>query len=79
MRVFVISPDGEVQCVEAAPGVEEAYELMVAAGVPPQQAADMAVAVARDNGEPVAFARHYIKLRAAARKEDWVDRDHLGT
>ena len=65
-RVFVASPR-EIQCIDAPPGVEEAYDLMVADGVPPQRAADMAVAAARDGREPVAFARHFIKLRAAVR------------
>jgi hypothetical protein len=46
MRVFIAFPDGLV-IAEAPPGVEEAYDLMTADGVLPQQAADVAVATAR--------------------------------
>jgi len=66
-RVFVASPS-EIQCVEAAPGVEEAYDLMVADRVPAQTAADMATAAARDGRDPVAWAEHFIKLRQSLRK-----------
>jgi hypothetical protein len=64
--VFVASPRW-IQCVDAAPGVEEAYDLMVADGVPAQTAAGMAVAAARDGRDPVAWAAHFIELRAAVR------------
>lgn len=48
-------------------GVEEAYDLMTADHVPAQQAADMAVAAARSGRDPVAWARHFVELRQAAR------------
>lgn len=51
-----------------APGVEEAYDLMVADRVPSQQAADMAVAAAKDGRDPVAWARHFVELRQSLRK-----------
>lgn len=66
-RVFVASPAG-IRCVEAPPGVEEAYDLMTADGVPPQEAADMAVAATRAGRDPAAFARHFIRMREAARR-----------
>ena len=64
--MFVASPS-EIQCVEAPPGVEEAYDLMVADGVPPQRAADMACAASRAGKDPVEFARHFVKLRQKVR------------
>ncbi len=65
-RVFIASP-ADVRCVEAPPGVEEAYDLMVADRVPAQQAADMAMAASRSGRDPVAWARHFIELRQAVR------------
>jgi hypothetical protein len=65
-RVFVASPR-EIRCAETPPGVEEAYDLMVADRVPPQQAADMALAASRAGKDPVQFARHFLKLRQQAR------------
>ena len=61
-RVFVASL-ARIRCAEAAPGVEEAYDLMVADRVPAETAADMAVAAARDGKDPVEFARHFVKVR----------------
>lgn len=66
LRVFVASPQ-EIQCVEVPPGVEEAYDMMAFAGVPSQQAADMAMACHRSGRDPVAFARHFVRLRKASR------------
>jgi len=68
-RVFVAGPR-EVLVLEAPPGVEEAYDLMAADGVPPQQAADMAMAASRRGKDPVAFARHFIHLRRSVRSGD---------
>jgi hypothetical protein len=75
VRIFVaadpqvadVSYPGEIRCVETAPGVDEAYDLMVADQVPPQRAADMAMAAARSGRDPVAFAQHFIELRKAIR------------
>jgi hypothetical protein len=68
-RIFVASPS-EIQCAEAPPGVEEAYDLMVADRVPPQRAADMAMAAARDGKDPVDFARHFVKVRRQFRNSE---------
>ena len=65
-RVFVASP-AEIRCVEAPPGVEEAYDLMTADGVPAQEAADMALAASRSGRDPVAFAAHFVRMRGVAR------------
>lgn len=65
-RIFVAGP-GETQLVEAPPGVEEAYDLITADRVPPQQAADMAMAAHRAGKDPVVFARHFVSLRKSAR------------
>jgi hypothetical protein len=66
LRVFVAGP-ADVTCVEAAPGVEEAYDLLVSRGVPAQRAADMATAAARAGRDPVVTARHFLQLRDLAR------------
>lgn len=61
-RVFVASPR-ETTCLEAPPGVEEAYDLMVADHVPAQQAAEMAVTAAKSGRDPVAWAQHFVRVR----------------
>ena len=66
-RIFIAGPQ-EVQAVEAPPGVEEAYDLMTADGVPPEQAADMAMAAHQAGKDPVAFARHFTGLRQGMRR-----------
>lgn len=66
MRIFIGFPD-HLSVVESAPGVEEAYDIMAADGVPPQQAADMAVAAAKDGRDPVEWAAHFIKMRQQVR------------
>lgn len=65
-KIFIAGPR-ETQVTEVPPAVEEAYDLMTADQVPPQQAADMAVAAHRAGKDPVAFARHFIELRKAVR------------
>jgi hypothetical protein len=65
-RIFIAGPR-ETQAVEAPPGVEEAYDLMTADGVPAQQAADMAMAAHRGGKDPVAFARHFTGMRKRMR------------
>lgn len=65
-RIFIAGPQ-ETQVVEAPPGVEEAYDLMTADRVPPQEAADMTMAAHRAGKDPVAFARHFIGLRKRMR------------
>jgi hypothetical protein len=61
-RIFIAGPQ-ETQMAETSPGVEEAYDLMTADGVPPQQAADMAMAAHQAGKDPVAFARHFTGMR----------------
>jgi hypothetical protein len=65
LRIFAAGPR-ETVVVEAPPGVEEAYDLMTADRVPPQTAADMAMAAHRAGKDPVAFARHFVRLRQSA-------------
>jgi hypothetical protein len=67
-RVFIAFP-GEIVVVEAAPGVEEAWDLMAADRVPPERAARLAVAAARSGRDPVAWARHFVELRQTLRRE----------
>jgi hypothetical protein len=72
VRVFIAFPD-HVAVAETAPGVEEAYDIMTADGVPPQQAADLAVAASRTTRErpdpdPAAWARKFVSLRQAVRR-----------
>lgn len=66
-RVFIAGPL-ETLVAELPAGVEEAYDLMAADGVPPQQAADMAMAAHRAGKDPAAFARHFTGLRKAVRE-----------
>lgn len=66
-RIFVAGPR-ETRAVEAPPGVDEAYDLMTADGVPPRQAADMALAAHRAGKDPVAFALHFTGLRRGMRR-----------
>jgi len=64
IRVFVAWPH-EIVEVTPAPGVEQAYDLLVAGGVAPQKAADLAVGFARHGYEPVPMARKFLRLRQA--------------
>lgn len=58
----------DITVLTPAPGVEDAYDIMVADRVPAQQAADMAVAAAKDGRDPVAWAKHFVELRQSLRK-----------
>lgn len=77
LRVFVAGT-ADITVVVPAPGVEEAYDILVAGGVVPQKAADLAVAFARHRDEgkhpawraeeekdPVFQARKFLRLRQA--------------
>jgi hypothetical protein len=66
-RVFMVGP-AETQVLEPPPGVEEAYDLMVADQVPAQTAADLAMTAHRGGKDPVAFARHFVSLRQGLRE-----------
>lgn len=61
-RIFIAFPK-YIQLVEAAPGVEDAYDIMVADNVPAKTAADLAVAAAKSGRDPVEWARHFVKVR----------------
>lgn len=54
--------------VEAPPGVEEAYLLMVDDNVPQDDAAVFALGAAKSGRDPVAFARHFVSLRRGLRE-----------
>lgn len=64
-RIFVAGP--EILVAEAAPGVEEAMDIMMADGYPAVPAAELCVAAAKSGRDPVAFARHFVELRQAIR------------
>ena len=64
---FVANSAGTVAEVLLNAPVGEAYDIMVADGVPPQGAADMAAAAERAGKDPVAWARHFVKLRGSLR------------
>ena len=60
IRVFVAWPH-EIVEVLPAPGVEEAYDVLVAGGVHPDKAADLAVSFARHGYDPVVMARKFLR------------------
>jgi len=60
VRVFVAWPD-EIVEVTPAPGVSEAYDVLVAGGVHPDKAADLAVSFARHGYDPVVMARKFLR------------------
>ena len=62
VRVFVAWPD-EIVEVLPAPGVSEAYDVLVTGGVDTQKAADLAVGAARIGKDPVEFARKFLRAR----------------
>lgn len=66
MRIFVAFPGG-LQIAESPPGVEEAWDLMYADGVPAGTAAELAMAAARSGRDPVAWAQHFVGLRKVLR------------
>jgi hypothetical protein len=63
IRVFVAWPH-EIVEVLPAPGVEKAFDVLVAGGVAPQKAADLAVGSARIGKDPVEFARKFLRARS---------------
>jgi hypothetical protein len=46
------------------PELGQAYDILLAGGVPRKRAADLVVAAVRGNRDPVASARKYVRLRA---------------
>ena len=64
IRVFVAWPH-EIVVVTPEPGVEEAYDILVAGGVHPDKAADLAVKSQKYGHDPVSFARKFLRAREA--------------
>jgi len=62
-RVFIAGE--EMLVVVASDAVNEAYDLLVADGVHPDKAADLAVTADKHGHDPVALARKFIRLRKA--------------
>lgn len=65
---FVADSRGNVAEIVLSDAVSDAWDIMTAGGVPSQRAADMAVAAERDGRDPVAFARHFVKMRGTLRR-----------
>jgi hypothetical protein len=66
---FTVSGSGTVTEIVASEPVSRAYDIMTADGVPPQKAADLAVAAERSGRDPVAFAEHFTRLRDSVRPD----------
>lgn len=65
--MFAVDTAGTVYELVLSDAVSRAYDILAADGVPPQQAADMAVAAERDGRDPVAWAEHFAELRRSIR------------
>lgn len=72
IRSFAVSGSGEAEVLSpyehealmgVTPSMSAAYDLMTDDGVPPQKAADMAVAAERSGRDPEEFARRFVRLR----------------
>jgi sirohydrochlorin ferrochelatase len=77
-RSFAVASDGaatemsahqRLEHIGVSPAVSAAYDLLADDGMPPEDAARMAVAAERGGRDPEAFARHLRKLRRAWRDE----------
>lgn len=55
----------DITVVVPAPGVEEAYDILVAGGIYPDKAADLAVKSEKYGHDPVQFARKFLRAREA--------------
>lgn len=64
---FAADSHGTVYELAFSEAVSRAYDIMIADRVPAQQAADMAAGAERAGKDPVAFARHFVKLRESLR------------
>ena len=65
--MFAADSRGIVYELTASDAVSLAYDIMAADGVPPQQAAAMAVAAERSGRDPVAWASHFTEVRRSLR------------
>lgn len=63
VRIFVAGVD--ITVLTPAPGVSEAYDVLVAGGVVPQKAADLAVGFARHGYDPVKMSEKFLRAREA--------------
>jgi hypothetical protein len=59
---FVADSRGNVAEIVMSDAVSDAWDILTAAGMPSQKAADMAVAAERSGRDPVAFAEHFAKV-----------------
>jgi hypothetical protein len=66
VRVFIAGVN-DVTVVTPAPGVSEAYDILVAGGVHPDKAADLAVKSQKYGKDPVEFAKKFLRAREAIR------------
>lgn len=64
LRVFVAGMT-DITVVVPAPGVEDAYDILVAGGVHPDKAADLAVKSQKYGHDPVRFAHKFLRARQA--------------
>lgn len=65
--MFAVDMAGTVYELNLSDAVSRAYDILAADGVPPQQAADMAVAAERSGRDPVRWAGHFTELRRSLR------------
>lgn len=61
------SPYEQMKALGASDAVIAAYDILADDGMSPEQAATMVVTAERSGRDPVAFARHTVKLRKALR------------
>ena len=69
-RIFVAWPDGTIAFDEVTDAVAEAMDIMIADRVPEDTAAKMAVTAEKTGKDPVAFARHFVKVRRQFRETE---------
>lgn len=63
-RIFVAGTQ-DITVLVPAPGVEEAFDILVAGGVQPEKAADLAVKSEKYGHDPVVFAEKFLRARSA--------------
>jgi len=72
-RVFAAGTEIVAMSIEEAcahmgvsPQVSAAYDILADSGIPPDEAAILAIGAERNEMDPEAFARHFIELRRSA-------------
>lgn len=63
----ILSVEDHVRLMGISAAVSAAYDIMTDDGFPPEEAGRFALAAERQGRDPEAFARHFVKLRKAAR------------